>query len=275
MFTCLNTRAVHLEVIESMTASSFALRRFLSIRGSVKHLRSDQGTNFIGACKELKINVDDPEIKDCLQDQGCTWTFNPPDSSHMGGVWERMIGVVRRILDGLLLRTSTVRLTHEVLTTFMAEVMAIMKARPLVSVSTDPEAPEVLSPAMVLTQKASTVPAPPGNFELGNLYKSQWRQVQGLADTFWKKWRQEYLVTLQTRRKWEGARPNIQEGDVVLLKDSQVKRNEWPVGLIVKAIPSGDGKVRKVEVRIMRQGIAKTYLRPVTEVVVLLSNIGK
>ena len=126
MFTCLSTRAVHLEVVESMSTSSFvnALRRFLSIRGPVKHLRSDRGTNFVGAGKELKINVNDPEIKTYLLDQGCVWTFNAPHSSHMEGVWERMIGVVRRILDGLLLKTSTTRLTHEVLTTLLAEVMA-------------------------------------------------------------------------------------------------------------------------------------------------------
>lgn len=277
IFTCLSTRAVHLEVIESMSSSSFvnALRRFLSIRGPVKHLRSDRGTNFVGACKELKINVADPEIKGYLQDQGCTWTFNSPHSSHMGGAWERLIGVVRHILDGLLLKTSTTRLTHEVLTTLMAEVMAMMNARPLVPVSSDPETPEVLSPAMLLTQKASVVSAPPGDFELRDLYRSQWRQVQSLADSFWKKWRQEYLATLQTRRKWKGVKSNIQEGDVVLLKDSQVRRNEWPVGLIVKAMPSGDNKVRKVEVRIVKQGTAKTYLRPVTELILLLSENGQ
>lgn len=85
-FTCLSTRAVHREVIDSMSTSSFikALRCFLSIRGPVKHLRSDRGTNFIGAFRELQINNDDPEIKNYLQDQGCTWTFNAPHSSHMG-----------------------------------------------------------------------------------------------------------------------------------------------------------------------------------------------
>ncbi|KAK7930586.1 hypothetical protein WMY93_006981 [Mugilogobius chulae] len=236
--------AVHIEVVESMSTSSFinALRRFLSVRGPIKHLRSDQGTNFIGACKELQINSEDPEIKDFLQDQTCTWTFNAPHSSHMGGVWERMIGLVRNILDGLLLKTSNTRLTHEVLVTLMAEVMAIMNARPLVPVTTDPETPEILSPAMLLTQKASPVLSPPGNFELKDLYKAQWRQVQGLADCFWKRWRQEYLATLQTRRKWTVEKPNVKEGDIVLLKDTQVKRNEWPVGMVVKAIPSDDKK---------------------------------
>ena len=57
IFTCMSTRAVHIEVVESLDTSSFinALRRFFSIRGPAKHIRSDHGTNFIGACKELKI----------------------------------------------------------------------------------------------------------------------------------------------------------------------------------------------------------------------------
>lgn len=186
-----------------------------------------------------------------------------------------MIGLVRRILDGLLSKTSTTRLTHEVLVTLMAEVMAIMNARPLVLVSTDPEKPAVLSPAMLLTQKASAVSAPPGDFKLKNLYKAQWQQVQALADSFWKRWRQDYLATLQTRRKWTGEKPNVKQGDIVLLKESQVKRNERPMGIIVKAIPSDDNKVRKVEVKIVKQGTAKTFLRPVTEVILLLSDNDK
>lgn len=273
IFACLSTRAVHLEVIESMSTSSFinAMRRFLSIRGPIKHLRSDRGTNFIGACRELQINTDDPEIKNYLQEQGCTWTFNAPHSSHMGGAWERLIGVARRILDGLLVKEGVTRLSHEVLSTFMAEVMAIMNARPLVPVSYDAEVPETLSPATLLTQKASVTPAPLGDFELDHLCKVQWRQVQSLADSFWKRWRLEYLATLQPRRKWAAEKPDLQEGDIVLIKDIQAKRNEWPLGRIVKAIASSDSKVRKVIVKTLSQGVIKEYLRPITDVVLLMS----
>ncbi len=272
IFSCLSTRAVHLEVIESMSTSSFinALRRFLAVRGPVKHFRSDRGTNFIGACRELNINTDDPELKGYLQEQGCTWSFNAPHSSHMGGAWERMINTARRILDALLLKNSLSRLTHEVLTTLMSEVMAIMNARPLLPISSDPDTLEVLSPSMLLTQKASTVPAPLGDFDMKDLYKKEWRQVQCLADAFWKAWRRDYLATLQVRRKWTEEKRNLQEGDVVLLKDSNVKRNEWPIGLIVKTIPSSDNRVRKVEVKIIKEGSAKVYLRPISEVVLLL-----
>lgn len=53
MFTCLSTQVVHIEVVETMSTSSFinALRRFTTIRGPVRLLRSDRGTNFVGACK--------------------------------------------------------------------------------------------------------------------------------------------------------------------------------------------------------------------------------
>ena len=56
LFTCLTTRAVHLELTHDMSTDAFllALRRFISRRGFVKVLRSDNGSNFIGAEKELK-----------------------------------------------------------------------------------------------------------------------------------------------------------------------------------------------------------------------------
>ncbi|XP_076832060.1 uncharacterized protein LOC143477359 [Brachyhypopomus gauderio] len=272
IFTCLVSRAVHIEVLESLSSSSFvsALRRFTAVRGPVHLFRSDRGTNFVGACKELKINSEDPKLTTYLQDRGSTWTFNPPHSSHMGGVWERMIGVARRILDALLLKTKTLHLTHEVLVTLMSEVMAIMNARPLVPVSSDPDMPTVLSPAMLLTQKIDPVSPPPGEYNLKDLYSKQWKQVQALADAFWKRWRQEYLTSLQPRRKWHVDKPNLSEGDVVLLKDTQVKRNEWPVGVVVNAIPSKDSKVRKVDIRVVRQGNQKVYSRPVSEVILLI-----
>ncbi|KAI7802674.1 hypothetical protein IRJ41_016809, partial [Triplophysa rosa] len=271
IFTCLGTRAVHFEVIESLSSSSFvnALRRFIAVRGPVRLLRSDRGTNFTGACKELKINEQDPEFKGFLQDQGCTWVFNSPHSSHMGGVWERLIRVARRILDALLFKTDSTRLSHEVLVTLMSEVMAIMNARPLVPVSSDPDMPNVLSPATLLTQKLETVSAPKGEYDLKDLYNKQWRQVQSLADAFWKCWRQEYLTTLQQRRKWQIDKPNLQVGDVVLLKDALLKRNEWPTGVVVNTNPSQDLRVRKVEIKVIKQGTPKVYLRPVSEVVLL------
>lgn len=64
--------------------------------------------------------------------------------------------------------------------------------------------------------------------------------------------------------------PDLQIVDLVLLKDQQAKGIEWPMGLIVKTIPSDDGMIPKVEVKVARQGTVKTFLRPITELVLLL-----
>lgn len=105
----------------------------------------------------------------------------------------------------------------------MAEVVSIVNARPLVPLSSDPDSPEVLSPNMLLTQKSELLISP-------TIYskdlKSQWQQVQVLADLFWKRWKSEFLHLLQQRRIWTKEEVNVSVGDVVLLKDKQVWRGQ-------------------------------------------------
>ncbi|XP_039511744.1 uncharacterized protein LOC120467053 [Pimephales promelas] len=278
MFSCMCSRAVHIEVIEAMSTSSFinALRRFFAVRGPAKQIRSDCGTNFIGASRDLEMVKTNPgfnSVEEYLHTQGCTWVFNPPHASHMGGAWERMIGIARRILDCMLLEQRRSHLTHEVLTTLMAEVAAIMNARPLIPVSSDPESLLILTPATLLTLKTGSTPPPPpsGSYQEAHLIREEWKRVQGLADTFWNRWKHEYLKTLQLRHKWQGKRQNLQEGDIVLLKDNQAKRNQWPTGIITKTLPGDDGLVRKIQVEVVKDGTRKSFSRPVTEVVLLLS----
>ena len=275
IYSCMATRAVHIEVLESMDTSSFinALRRFFALRGPAKLLRSDCGTNFIGACRELGINSSGRQKESLdrfLADQGCEWHFNPPHASHMGGSWERMIGIARRILDAMLLQLGPAKLSHEVLSTLMAEVTAIMNARPLCAVSSDPDQPLILAPATLLTQKIGAPLDAPCESDDKDLFRSQWRRVQRLADMFWGRWRREYINSLQARTRWTTEKPNLREGKVVLLKDAQAKRNDWPLGLITKTFPSEDGKVRKVLVKTTKAGERKQFLRPITEIILLL-----
>lgn len=282
MFTCLTTRAVHIECVEEMSSSSFinALIRFIAIRGNVKELRSDRGTNFVGAAHVFRstdkleiINVENGPITSFLKRSEIVWIFNPPHSSHMGGVWERMIGLTRRILDAMFLEVSTRNLTHEVLVTFMAEVCAIINSRPLAPISTDPESPMIMSPATLLTQKTGGGSLLSGSLDIKDIYKEQWKRTQVLADMFWKKWREGYLQTLQTRRKWKTDTRDVKNGDVILLKDKCLPRREWAVGVVVNAVKSGsDGKVRKAEVRVAKEGSIVTYTRPITEMVILVEN---
>lgn len=275
MFTCLAIRAVHIEIIEEMTSSAFinSLRRFMAIRGKVKVFRSDRGTNFVGATECLKIdaiNVEGEKTKTFLYKSDSIWLFNSPHSSHFGGSWERMIGITRRILDSMLGNHNISNLTHDVLVTVMAEVCAIINARPLVPVSTDCENPEVLSPSVLLTQKLLCDQQPVGDMDIKLLYKDQWKRVQYLADQFWLKWKRDYLQTLQKRQKWNSERDPIALGDVVFLKDKGVVRNRWPMGLISQIFPSEDGRIRKAEVVIFNDGKRSSYVRPIVDMVLLV-----
>ncbi|XP_052817602.1 uncharacterized protein LOC128243724 isoform X1 [Mya arenaria] len=275
LFICQTTRAIHLELIEEMSSSCFinALRRFSAIRGKVKEFRSDRGTNFVGSTDELKIDaicVENDPVHQHLYNSGTVWRFNTPHSSHMGGSWERLIGVTRRVLDSVLMDNKGRNLSHEILSTFMAEVMAIVNARPLVPVSSDPDAPFILTPATLLTQKTDSAVESFKHVGVKDAYRAQWKHVQFLSDIFWSRWRCEYLQTIQERQKWKSSVVNICSGDVVLLRDKTVSRNEWPLGVVIRTFPSDDGLVRKTEIRVVVDGKPVNYIRPVTEIVKLL-----
>lgn len=275
MFTCLSSRASHIEVVEDMSSSAFinALRRFISIRGKVAEFRSDRGTNFVGSTDALGIdavNVEDQPLRKFLSKNGCCWIFNTPYSSHMGGVWERVIGLARRILDAILLKQPKRQLTHDVLVTLMAEVTAILNNRPLVPVSTDPSNPLILTPNMLLTQKTEADLPPFHELDVRDMYVSSWKQVQVLAQQFWKRWHNEYLQLLQQRQKWTDSKDNLRIDDVVLLREKEAHRNDWSMGVINRTFPDDDSKVRKIEVRTSRGGQLVHYVRPVTEVVLLV-----
>ena len=110
LFTCMASRAIHIETANSLERDAFinALRRFQAERGPVHQLRSDRGTNFIGAQRELTQaleQMDQEKIRSRLLKDDYEWInfkMNPPSASHMGGSWEREIRTVRNVLAGLL-----------------------------------------------------------------------------------------------------------------------------------------------------------------------------
>ena len=146
----------------------------------------------------------------------------------------------------MLVDVSPKHLTHEVLTTLMAEVSAIVNARLLVSVFNDPNAPEVLTPATLLTHKPQHLKPPAGEFSAPNLSRKQWKCVQYLADVFWSRLRREYLPTLQPCRKWQNTTCNVQKGDLVILCCKDTPRNDWPLTRVTRAQADSDRMVHRV-----------------------------
>lgn len=134
-----------------------------------------------------------------------------------------------------LMREHGYYLNDETLKTLMCETEAIVNSCPLTVESlSDPLSSPPLTPMMLLTGKSKVVLPPPGKFQHEDLYcRCRWRQVQHLANEFWKRWKQEFLQTLQRRNKWTKERRNFQENDVVLVKDKDLPRNQWQLARIV------------------------------------------
>jgi len=260
---------VHVEIAEDLSADSFicALRRFTARRAHVKVLRSDRGTNFVGASRELreelkKLEASEELLHRKLMNQGVEWKFNTAAASHHGGVWERQIRSIRRILDALLTSQS---FTEETLRTLLCEVESILNSRPLTPVSLDPRDPEPLTPNHFLIGTGSVV-MPFGVVGENDCdSRKRWKQARYLADLFWRRWRREYLPILQERAYMTRKRANLAIGDVALVVDDSVPRGQWPLGLVERVQVGADGLVRSVELRTR----GTVLQRPVTKLVKL------
>ena len=141
----------------------------------MKEIRSDNGTNFVGGEKELRVMIESwnqAAIHQGLLQKGSTWIFNPPSAFHHGGVWKRLIRrSTRKIIGGLVKEQN---LDDESLQTLMCEAESIINGRPLTTVSNDPRDLEPLTPNHLLLLRQDT-PLPPGIFEKSDtLSRRRW-----------------------------------------------------------------------------------------------------
>ena len=185
MITCFSSRAVHLEPMEGMDTSSFmlALRRFLALRGPVKSIHSDHGSNFIGAIGQ---SDDFRVLRQSVEEKGIEWTLKPVGASHFGGVYERKIDYEQRVLEAHMLPLTTPINRAELYTMFQ-EAASVVNSTPLYPSPGGEGDPLAISPSMLLTLKtpeSSRVPEPLDERDLLAYGKRRWRRVQHLADCF-------------------------------------------------------------------------------------------
>ena len=260
VFTCLASRAVHLEMAYDLSTDSFlmAFRRFLSVRGdTTRVMYSDNGTNFVGANSQLQKGlkrIDQHRIVNELAPRGIEWKHAPPLASHQGGIYEAMIRLVRKNMNLIMADKRLRTLTDEGLQTLLKEIEHILNCRPLTELTDEVENTTALTPMMLLS--GCVDPGyPPDVFLDSDGMRSSWRACQLQADVFWDRWRSEYLHLLQRRQKWLTPQRNLCVGDLVLLVDENAHRNIWPKGVIEEVFPDRDGMVRRVRVRTGKQKI--------------------
>ena len=282
LFTCLGTRALHLEVIHQMSTDSFlmAWQRFYTRHGRPSTLFCDNGKNFVGgkrimqdaeqtrATRRQKLAEGAEEglnhdlFSRKLADEGVEWKFSPPAAPHMGGVWERLVKSCKIAIE---IEIGAKTVPDEVFRTVMADVEALLNARPLTHVSVDPRDLEPITPNHLVYGRAISYKPLVSCDSTDLVSRQRIKIVQALVQAIWERWLKEYLPNLIERKKWQMERENLKVNDIVLMISENTPRGKWPVGKVVDVFVSSDGIVRSANVKVG----GSVYKRPVAKLCIL------
>ncbi|XP_047123010.2 uncharacterized protein LOC105849104 [Hydra vulgaris] len=189
LFTCLLSRAVHLEMAYNLDTNSFlnAFYRMVNRRGLPLEVLTDNGTNFVGGCRELNEIVNDldkDKITNSTADKGIKWHFNASLGPHLGGVFEIMVKAVKRAMTGILEKAD---ITDEELCTAFTGAESLLNSRPLTYQSANIKDDIPLTPNHFLIGQVGEQFAPDSVQSKGYHPKKRWRRVQEPLSHFWKR----------------------------------------------------------------------------------------
>nr|XP_039252522.1 uncharacterized protein LOC120329805 [Styela clava] len=240
------------------------LNKSLQQSEAPKGIWSDNGSNFVGASRELRQLISDLDqtriTNECLK-KGIDWNFSPPYAPHFGGIWERLVKSAKRTLKAVL---GNLCVTDEVLTTAFAEISDIMNSRPLTHIGDNVRDPAPLTPNCLI-RGHTDANTPLDTDCTSTAHRRRWRQTEAISNQFWKRWRREYLPMLMTRTKWLKDHRNLSIDDIVIVVDDGAPRGSWLLGRVIKVFPGKDNRVRVATVKTTNGEIT----RPVTKLCLL------
>ena len=259
IFTCLNVRAIHIEVVPDMSTHSFVLAflRFVNLYGIPTHVYSDNAKSFVSGCEVLEQALVCDEFKEHFQCYRMQHIRIPLYSAWVGATWERLIRTVKNCLYKTVGRA---KLTYFELLTVIGDIQAAINSRPLTYRSSENNL-EAITPSCFLKRNANS------HLLLRELDEGQlWDRNpparesfistlsvrDEILDHFREKWYEDYLLSLREncrdlhQRKWENK---IHAGDVVLVKMLNKTRPYWLLGRVLELIVGHDNKVRSVKLK--------------------------
>ena len=263
LFTCMQTRAVHLEMVTSLETSSFinAFVRMICRRGCPREVLTDNGSTFVKAEKELRSQMlfNRAKLKDFSKDP-IKWHFNPPYASHFGGVFEIMIKAAKRALSKVLEHSD---INDEEYQTALCLSESLLNSRPITTTSDDIKDDLPLTPNHFLVGRLDLSDMLQEEDKREGLHPARrWKYVQALMQHYWIRWQKEVLHGYKSRSRWpDNASKAIAEGDVVLVLDPIRTSRGWSLGRVTKIFPGYDKNVRAVTVLVD----GKEYRRPVNK----------
>ena len=270
LFICFSTKAIHLEAVSDLSTSAFmgAFTRFVARRGCPDNMYSDNGRNFVGAAREIssdfaacvkewkRQSVLKPEL------QNLKWHFIPAAAPHMGGLWEAGVKSTKMHLKKI---AGQVKFTFEEFSTVLAGIEACLNSRPLGQMPDNSDELCALTPGHFLIGSAILSPAEPE--ELGSAMDmvNRWRKVKAMRQELSRRWKEEYLSELHKRNKWQTPQINLQEDDIVVLRNEPLCPTDWRLGRVIKIHRGSDNKVRVVDLQ-TKNGV---ITRPIHKLVLL------
>jgi len=254
LVTDMVTRAICLTALTDMTSDSLknALVRIHSQYPVLRQVFCDNGTNFTGGARELKEAFEkwgSEQTRNQLLSKGIEFHFGPPNCGSAGGVWESMVKLCKKHVKVLVNNDD---ITDTVFSTILCEVSAIMNRRPITYATNDIDDPQALSPINLLfpyaaiSSSCSTLPPTPLS---GDEARKQWNLMRRIVEEFWKRFSEEYLSTLRKRTKWLNSEKAPYIGQLVLMCDSQLPRENWPLAIVETQLSEDKKHLRRFLVR--------------------------
>nr|CAI5820348.1 unnamed protein product [Callosobruchus analis] len=241
LFIFFSTKAIHLELVTALTTASFmqALRRFAARRGKPSDIYSDQGTNFVGAKRELGqfLKEKSSEIVTESSTLSISWHFIPASSPHFGGLWESGIKSVKHHLRRVM---GNHCFTFEELYTLLVQIESVLNSRPMYPLSSDPSDLSCLTPAHFLIGRPLLTIPEPDYLHLPENRLSLYQHLQQIQQHFWTRWSKDYLNELQQRNRWNKSDGRLSIGQLVLIKEDHLPPKKWRLGRVLQLTPGND-----------------------------------
>ncbi|XP_058974710.1 uncharacterized protein LOC131800872 [Musca domestica] len=160
-------------------------------------------------------------------------------------MWEAAVKSMKYHLKRIV---GDMKLTYEEISTVLAQIEAVLNSRPLHELDSSPEHIDTLTPGHFIIGRPLL--EAPARIEEGSLAcVNRWKLLLRIKNHFWRKWKEEYLMTLQNRTKWRKKDRNLEVGQVVIIKNEETHPARWPLAKVTDVHPGKDGVVRVATVK--------------------------
>jgi len=233
-----------------------AFRRFISQRGLCRTICSDNAKTYKKASSllsQLWKNLNSPEVRSFFSNTGIEWRFICERAPWWGGFYEFLEKSVKIPLKKIIGRAL---LNRDEMETTLKEIDATINSRPLTYEYNNLDEPQAITPSHFIVGKRltllppltteSTIDPDPTPEQLVNRARYRERLLNG----YWAKWSGEYLEQLSNRvSKIPLNQRKIQAGMVVVIKEDNVPRHKWRLGVIHQVFSGQDKIIRSVQLR--------------------------